>query len=121
MFWLAVVFDEDATQTACTSVLKALQVLIFDSSSRLELKRPESTHVAENDGETIGKDFLMLGSAALSCVNSLMKNESTFIPKGETHRLENQGKKLLEIIEIQTGSYLGEDDITRMEDDYKRN
>ena len=64
------------------------------------------------------------GEALVTCgkkIFKLMKNESTFIPKGETHRLENQGKKLLEIIEIQTGSYLGEDDITRMEDDYKRN
>ena len=64
------------------------------------------------------------GEAIVTCGDKkfkLLENESTFIPKGEVHRLENKGKKLLEIIEIQTGSYLGEDDITRLEDDYQRN
>jgi mannose-1-phosphate guanylyltransferase len=50
----------------------------------------------------------------------LKENESTYIPKGEIHRLENHGKKPLEIIEIQTGTYIGEDDIIRLEDYYKR-
>ncbi len=53
-------------------------------------------------------------------VFELKKNQSTYIPKGEVHRLENREKTPLEIIEIQTGSYLGEDDITRLEDDYER-
>ena len=44
-----------------------------------------------------------------------------YIPKGEVHRLENQGEVDLEIIEVQTGDYLGEDDIIRLEDDYQRN
>jgi hypothetical protein len=47
-------------------------------------------------------------------------NESIYIPIGSVHRLENPGKILLELIEVQTGSYLGEDDIIRIEDDYKR-
>ena len=51
----------------------------------------------------------------------MKKNQSTYIPKGEVHRLENREKTPLEIIEIQTGDYLGEDDITRLEDDYERN
>jgi len=50
----------------------------------------------------------------------LQKNQSTYIPKGEIHRLENRKEHVLEIIEIQTGSYLGEDDIIRLEDDYSR-
>jgi mannose-1-phosphate guanylyltransferase len=50
----------------------------------------------------------------------LKENQSTYIPKGEIHRLENQEKIDLEIIEIQTGDYLGEDDIIRLEDDYQR-
>ncbi|MFH0856280.1 MAG: phosphomannose isomerase type II C-terminal cupin domain [bacterium] len=50
----------------------------------------------------------------------LNENESTFIPAGAVHRLENIGKIDLEIIEVQTGSYVGEDDITRYEDDYDR-
>ena len=47
-------------------------------------------------------------------------NESTYIPMGEIHRLENMGKIALVMIEAQVGEYLGEDDIVRLEDDYKR-
>ena len=50
----------------------------------------------------------------------LHENESTYIPSGARHRLENPGKIELELIEVQTGSYLGEDDIVRIEDDYRR-
>ncbi len=50
----------------------------------------------------------------------LSENESTYIPLGTRHRLENVGKVPLHIIEVQSGSYLGEDDIVRFEDDYKR-
>jgi mannose-6-phosphate isomerase-like protein (cupin superfamily) len=48
------------------------------------------------------------------------ENESVFIPIGSVHRLSNQGKIPLELIEVQTGSYLGEDDIVRLDDIYKR-
>jgi mannose-1-phosphate guanylyltransferase/mannose-6-phosphate isomerase len=51
----------------------------------------------------------------------LTENESTYIPTGTRHRLENPGKVPLEIIEVQTGTYLGEDDIVRFEDSYGRN
>ena len=50
----------------------------------------------------------------------LKENESTYIPQGQTHRLANPGKEPLEIIEVQSGSYLGEDDIVRFEDTYGR-
>ena len=50
----------------------------------------------------------------------LTENQSTYIPIGVTHRLENTGKVPLEIIEVQSGSYLGEDDIVRFEDRYDR-
>jgi mannose-1-phosphate guanylyltransferase/mannose-6-phosphate isomerase len=50
----------------------------------------------------------------------LGENESTFIPLGIQHRLENPGVIPLEIIEVQSGSYLGEDDIVRFEDKYNR-
>ena len=50
----------------------------------------------------------------------LGENESTFIPLGHVHRLVNPGKVPLEIIEVQSGSYLGEDDIVRFEDNYGR-
>jgi mannose-6-phosphate isomerase-like protein (cupin superfamily) len=50
----------------------------------------------------------------------LSENESTYIPLGTKHRLENPGNIPLEIIEIQSGTYLGEDDIVRFEDLYNR-
>ena len=63
------------------------------------------------------------GIALVTCGKKeykLTENQSTYIPKGEIHRLENREKNPLEIIEIQTGNYLGEDDIIRLEDDYER-
>jgi mannose-1-phosphate guanylyltransferase/mannose-6-phosphate isomerase len=50
----------------------------------------------------------------------LTENQSTYIPLGTTHRLENPGNIPLEIVEVQSGSYLGEDDIVRFEDKYNR-
>jgi len=50
----------------------------------------------------------------------LTENQSTYIPQGQTHRLANPGREPLEIIEVQSGSYLGEDDIVRFEDTYGR-
>ena len=53
--------------------------------------------------------------------NFILKiNESTFIDKGQIHRLSNNTKFLLQIIEVQSGEYLGEDDIERIEDNYGR-
>ena len=50
----------------------------------------------------------------------LRETESTYIPVGVKHRLENPGDAPVEIIEVQTGDYLGEDDIVRLEDRYHR-
>ena len=50
----------------------------------------------------------------------LSENESVYIPIGTRHRLENPGMVDLELIEVQSGTYLGEDDIVRFEDDYNR-
>ena len=64
------------------------------------------------------------GVATITCGKktiNLQNNQSTYIPKGEVHRLENLQETPLEIIEIQTGEYLGEDDIIRFEDVYNRN
>ena len=64
------------------------------------------------------------GVAKITCgkkIYNLEKNQSTYIPKGEIHRLENIENYPLEIIEVQTGNYLGEDDIIRLKDDYQRN
>jgi mannose-1-phosphate guanylyltransferase/mannose-6-phosphate isomerase len=63
------------------------------------------------------------GTAQVTCddrVFLLHENESTFIPLGAKHRLENPGKLPLKVIEVQSGSYLGEDDIVRYEDVYGR-
>jgi mannose-1-phosphate guanylyltransferase/mannose-6-phosphate isomerase len=56
-----------------------------------------------------------------SRVEHVHENESVYLPIGSTHRLANPGKIDLELIEVQTGSYFGEDDIVRIEDDYSRN
>ena len=53
-------------------------------------------------------------------VTLVSENESTYIPLGVKHRLENPGKVPLDLIEVQSGSYLGEDDIVRFEDNYGR-
>ncbi len=63
------------------------------------------------------------GTALITCDDKtflLRENESTFIPLGARHRLENPGKVPLRLIEVQSGTYLGEDDIVRFEDDYGR-
>jgi len=54
-------------------------------------------------------------------VTMLAENQSIYLPLGCTHRLANPGKIELELIEVQTGSYLGEDDIIRIEDEFGRN
>jgi mannose-1-phosphate guanylyltransferase/mannose-6-phosphate isomerase len=68
--------------------------------------------------------WIVVRGAAQVTVNETIKtvheNESIYIPMGAVHRLENPGKIMLELIEVQTGSYLGEDDIIRIEDDYQR-
>lgn len=67
--------------------------------------------------------IVVKGTAKVTCgdeVFLLSENQSTYIPIGEKHRLENPGNLPLEIIEVQSGSYLGEDDIVRFEDRYGR-
>jgi mannose-1-phosphate guanylyltransferase/mannose-6-phosphate isomerase len=53
-------------------------------------------------------------------IMTLRENESVYIPKGSVHRLANPGSEPLEVVEVQTGDYLEEDDITRYEDIYAR-
>lgn len=67
--------------------------------------------------------IVVKGTAKVTCGKEaflVSENESTFIPLGTQHRLENPGKVMLEMIEVQSGSYLGEDDIVRFEDVYGR-
>ena len=67
--------------------------------------------------------IVVRGTAKVICEDSsylVSENQSTFIPLGKKHRLENPGRVPLEMIEVQSGSYLGEDDIVRFEDVYGR-
>jgi mannose-1-phosphate guanylyltransferase len=89
--------------------------ILVNPSAKLSLQKHE--HRAEHW-------VVVKGVAKVTCGDktfSLKENQSTYIPKGEVHRLENTEEIDLEIIEIQTGDYLGEDDIIRLEDDYQRN
>lgn len=68
--------------------------------------------------------IIVKGQARVTCddnVFDLGANQSTYIPLGSKHRLQNVGSELLELIEVQSGDYLGEDDIVRFEDVYGRN
>jgi mannose-1-phosphate guanylyltransferase/mannose-6-phosphate isomerase len=67
--------------------------------------------------------IIVSGTARVTCDERtflLTENQSTYIPVGSSHRLENPGTIPLELIEVQSGSYLGEDDIVRFEDRYNR-
>jgi mannose-1-phosphate guanylyltransferase/mannose-6-phosphate isomerase len=67
--------------------------------------------------------IVVQGTARITCGDKtflLTENESTYIPIGASHRIENPGKVALHIVEVQSGPYLGEDDIVRFEDNYGR-
>jgi mannose-1-phosphate guanylyltransferase/mannose-6-phosphate isomerase len=99
----------------------------IDAGSRFQVKR-----IMVKPGEKLSLQMhhhraehwvVVRGTARITCgetVKLLSENESTYIPIGVTHRLENPGKMPLDIIEVQSGSYLGEDDIVRFEDIYQR-
>ena len=88
--------------------------IIVDAGERLSLQ----SHVHRSEHWVVVR-----GSAEVTVgdrVSILQENESTYIPAGTVHRLANPGKTPLELIEVQRGAYLGEDDITRFEDEYGR-
>ncbi|MGJ9419338.1 mannose-1-phosphate guanylyltransferase/mannose-6-phosphate isomerase [Massilia sp. CMS3.1] len=99
----------------------------IDAGDRFQVKR-----ITVKPGEKLSLQMhhhraehwvVVSGTARVTCgekVTLLSENESTYIPIGMNHRLENPGKLPLHIIEVQSGSYLGEDDIVRFEDIYKR-
>jgi mannose-1-phosphate guanylyltransferase/mannose-6-phosphate isomerase len=80
-------------------------------SLQMHLHRAEHWIVVRGQAQITNGDQIFLLNA----------NQSTYIPKGKKHRLANLGTEQLEIIEVQSGSYLGEDDIVRFEDMYHRN
>jgi len=99
----------------------------IDNDSRFQVKR-----ITVNVGASLSLQLhhhraehwiVVQGTAKVTCGDKaflMAENESTYIPLGEKHRLENSGKIPLELIEVQTGSYLGEDDIVRFDDVYGR-
>ncbi len=67
--------------------------------------------------------IVVQGTARVTCgekIFLLSENESTYVPVGATHRIENPGKVALHIVEVRSGTYMGEDDIVRFEDNYGR-
>jgi mannose-1-phosphate guanylyltransferase/mannose-6-phosphate isomerase len=88
--------------------------IIVKPANRLSLQL--HNHRAEHWVVVRGTARITVGNE----VKMLHKNESTYIPMGVRHRLENPGKIDLELIEVQSGDYLGEDDIERFDDDYHR-
>ena len=95
-------------------------------------ERHQVKHITVKAGERLSlqkhhhrsEHWIVVRGAARVTIDDLIKtvheNESIYIPIGAIHWLENPGKIPLELIEVQTGSYLGEDDIIRIEDDYQR-
>ena len=98
-----------------------------DNGDRFQVKR-----ISVNPGETLSLQkhhhraehwIVVSGTAEVTCDDNvflLTENQSAYIPLGAVHRLSNPGKVILELIEVQSGSYLGEDDIVRFEDEYGR-
>jgi mannose-6-phosphate isomerase-like protein (cupin superfamily) len=88
--------------------------IVVKPGHRLSLQRHK--HRAEHWVVVRGTAKVTVGET----VKMLHENESIYIPLGAAHRLENPGETALELIEVQTGSYLGEDDIVRLEDGFSQ-
>eukprot|EP01136_Pigoraptor_vietnamica_P040119 Opistho-1_new@931 len=98
-----------------------------DAGARFQVKRilvkPGATLSLQMHHHRAEHWIVVSGTAEVTCGESkklLTENQSTYIPLGEVHRLANPGSIPLEIIEVQSGSYLGEDDIVRFSDTYGR-
>jgi len=99
----------------------------IDTGDRFKVKRiqvhPGASLSLQKHTKRAEHWVVVKGIAKVDCGNQsriLQENESTYIPIGETHCLSNPGDMPLEIIEVQSGNYLGEDDIVRIKDDYGR-
>ena len=99
----------------------------IDSGERFQVKRlsvkPGGVLSLQMHHHRAEHWIVVQGTARITCNDKtflLSENESTYIPIGATHRIENPGKVPLHIVEVQSGSYLGEDDIVRFEDNYGR-
>jgi mannose-1-phosphate guanylyltransferase/mannose-6-phosphate isomerase len=99
----------------------------IDSGPRFQVKRimvkPGASLSLQKHHHRAEHWIVVSGTAEVTNGDSVMtltENQSTYIPVGQVHRLANRGTEPLEIIEVQSGSYLGEDDIVRFEDTYGR-
>jgi len=99
----------------------------IESGDRFQVKRivvkPGASLSLQKHHHRAEHWIVVSGTAEVTCderVFLLGENQSTYIPLGSVHRLRNPGKVPLELIEVQSGSYLGEDDIVRLEDVYGR-
>jgi mannose-1-phosphate guanylyltransferase/mannose-6-phosphate isomerase len=99
----------------------------IDDGPRFKVKRiqvkPKASLSLQKHHHRAEHWVVVKGTAEITCgdkTTMLTENQSTYIPLGEIHRLTNPGTIPLEIIEVQSGSYLGEDDIVRFEDRYGR-
>jgi len=99
----------------------------IDEGGRFKVKRiqvkPKASLSLQKHHHRAEHWIVVTGTAEITNGNkvlTLTENQSTYIPLGEVHRLTNPGSIPLEIIEVQSGSYLGEDDIVRFEDEYGR-
>ncbi len=99
----------------------------IDLSDRFKVKRitvkPKSSLSLQMHNHRAEHWVIVKGTAHVTCGSKefvMTEDESTYIPVGKKHRLENKGQIPLEIIEVQTGNYLGEDDIIRFSDIYGR-
>lgn len=99
----------------------------IDQEERFKVKRimvkPGASLSLQKHNHRAEHWVVVKGTAKVTCGEEtylLTENQSTYIPLGTVHRLENPGKIPLEIVEIQSGTYLGEDDIERLDDSYGR-
>jgi mannose-1-phosphate guanylyltransferase/mannose-6-phosphate isomerase len=99
----------------------------IDTGSRYQVKRivvkPNATLSLQRHFHRSEHWVVVRGTAEVTIgaeIRTIHENESTYIPIGSVHRLANPGKIPLELIEVQVGSYLGEDDIVRLTDEYGR-
>ncbi len=103
--WFEILFEEAG--------LKVKRIMVLPGK-RLSLQSHE--HRAENWVVIRGRATVTVGEKIVQ----LEPHQAVFIPEKSRHRMENPGREEMVFIEVQTGSYLGEDDITRYQDDFDR-
>lgn len=101
-------------QSVCMGERFQVKRIIVNPGEKLSLQFHR--HRSEHWTIVSGRAHIVLGEK----VRILAPDQSVYIPLGSVHRIENRGKKPVELIEVQYGGYLGEDDIIRLEDIYDR-